>query len=125
MRSLPAVLALPGLSLALLVANTPATPAPRPDRKDVTYAADIKPIFDRNCVDCHGPKKAKSKIRLDSLELALKGNTKGKIIEPGDVSKGALVKAVTRVSKTPMPPKVPLPADQIALIRAWVEQGAK
>ena len=41
---------------------------PASDQKDVTYAKDIKPIFDKSCVKCHGAEKPKGKLRLDSLE---------------------------------------------------------
>jgi mono/diheme cytochrome c family protein len=33
----------------------------------------IQPLFDAHCVSCHGPKKEKGKLRLDSLEATLKG----------------------------------------------------
>jgi mono/diheme cytochrome c family protein len=37
------------------------------------YAKVIQPLFDAHCVSCHGPKKEKGKLRLDSLEATLKG----------------------------------------------------
>src|SRR5690242_18114962 len=46
---------------------------PIADKKDVTYGQDIKPIFEKSCFSCHGPEKAKGKLRLDSLAAALKG----------------------------------------------------
>jgi len=46
----------------------PLTPAQKAD-----YAQVIQPLFDAHCVSCHGPKKEKGKLRLDSLEATLKG----------------------------------------------------
>ena len=57
---------------------------PASDQKGVTYAKDIKPIFEKSCVKCHGAEKPKAKLRLDSLEGALKGGEDGKVIEPGN-----------------------------------------
>jgi mono/diheme cytochrome c family protein len=37
------------------------------------YAKVIQPLFEAHCVSCHGPKKEKGKLRLDSLEATLKG----------------------------------------------------
>ena len=51
-----------------------AEPAPSlsPAQK-ADYAQVIQPLFDAHCVSCHGPKKEKGKLRLDSLEATLKG----------------------------------------------------
>src|ERR1051326_5723543 len=54
---------------------------PPASRQGVTYAADIKPILEKSCFGCHGPQKQKGKLRLDSLEAALKGSENGKVIE--------------------------------------------
>jgi hypothetical protein len=100
----------------------------------VTYASDIKPIFEKSCVKCHGPQKPKSKFRLDSLEAALKGGENGKDIVPGKSDKSPLVFAVAHVGDDDdkyMPPPqeqskiAPLTKEQIGLIRAWINQGAK
>jgi mono/diheme cytochrome c family protein len=119
--------AIVGLSL-LGVSSAGAQSAPAATAKnEVTFAKDIQPLFQKSCVECHGPNKSKGKIRLDTLELALKGGSKGKILEPGDLTKGPLVRSIARQGKEPMPPKdkKPLTAEEVALIRAWVEQGAK
>jgi mono/diheme cytochrome c family protein len=106
---------------------------PPSDRKDVTYANDIKPIFENSCVKCHGAEKPKAKLRLNSLEGALKGGEDGKVIKPGKSAESVLVHNVAHISAEDdwMPPpdnkaKIPpLTAEQIGLIRAWIDQGAK
>src|SRR5580700_7374870 len=64
---------------------------PPSDRKDVTYAADIKPIFDSSCVKCHSGPKAKGKLHLDTLASALKGGDDGNEIVPGNSATSTLV----------------------------------
>ena len=70
------------ISLLLTVgalAATPSTPkkaesaAPLSPAQKADYAQVIQPLFDAHCVSCHGPKKEKGKLRLDSLEATLKG----------------------------------------------------
>src|SRR3954469_18800452 len=103
---------------------------PASDQKDVTYAKDIKPIFEKSCVKCHGAEKPKAKLRLDSLEGALKGGEDGKVIEPGKSADSMLVHNVARLGEEDywMPPKdnkakiPPLTKDEIGLIRAWIDQ---
>ena len=106
---------------------------PASTKKGVTYAGDIKAIFDKSCVKCHGAEKPKAKLRLDSLEGALKGSKDNKVIEPGNSAKSMLVHNIAQIGDedTWMPPKdnkakiAPLTKDEIGLVRAWIDQGAK
>jgi mono/diheme cytochrome c family protein len=106
---------------------------PASEKKGVTYEADIKPIFEKSCIKCHGSEKQKGKLRLDTLAATLKGGEDGKVIEAGDSAKSMLVHNVAHVGDEDMfmpPPdnkdKIPpLTKEQIGLIRAWIDQGAK
>lgn len=104
-------------------------PAPAA-KTGVTYAADIKPIFEKSCFKCHGAEKQKGKLRLDNLEAAKKGGENGAVFEAGKSEKSHLVHSVARIldEDENMPPEGkgdPLTKDQVALIRAWIDQGAK
>lgn len=106
---------------------------PASTQKGVTYAKDIKPLFEKSCVKCHGAEKPKAKLRLDNLEGALKGSADNKVIEPGNSAKSMLVHSVAQLGEEDywMPPvdnkaKIPpLTKEQVGLIRAWIDQGAK
>jgi len=109
-------------------AETDATNLPPPAAVTVDFARDIKPIFD-NCLRCHGPQKPKSDFRLDNLQDALKGgddNTND--IVPGESAKSLLIAYVARqVPDMEMPPSgkgSPLTTNQVAVLRAWIDQGA-
>ncbi len=65
----------------------------------VTYATDIKPIFDASCVKCHSGDSAKARLHLDTLEGALKGTKDGKVVKPGDSAKSLIVKAVAHLEQ--------------------------
>jgi hypothetical protein len=119
-----------GLALAAIAADLP----PAANKTGVTYAADIKPIFEASCVKCHSGDKPKAHLKLDTLENALKGSKDGKVITAGDSAKSLLVKCVAHATDDQdswMPPPHnkanigPLTPDQIGLLRAWIDQGAK
>lgn len=156
-------------------------PAPAA-KKGVTYATDIKPLFEASCLRCHGAERPKAELRLNSLESVLKGGKDGKVVIPGDGKKSLLLIAVARLDdETAMPPTrgpgrggpgggkrpggggpgapgggdrpqggpgggsgqrpgggaggpgggnfgpppKPLTSEQVSLVRAWIEQGAK
>jgi mono/diheme cytochrome c family protein len=102
---------------------------PTAGKKGVTYAKDIRPIFEKTCFNCHGPEKQKGELRVDSLEAVLKGSEHGKVVVPGKTDKSPLLWSVARLDEdTAMPPEGkadPLTKEQVSLVRAWIEQGAK
>jgi len=107
---------------------------PASTKAGVTYATDIQPIFAKSCYPCHGPKtpKPKGKLRLDTLELVLKGSEDGAVVVPKDLVNSPLLASVAKIGDPDdyMPPPkkrdiAPLTKEQVGLIRAWIEQGAK
>lgn len=92
------------------------------------YAKHINPILDANCVGCHGEAKTKGGLRLDSYELLMKGGKDGPVIVPGHPEKSLLLERVTLPANhkllMPAEGKPPLKPDEIAWIKAWVQQGA-
>jgi hypothetical protein len=117
---------------AIVVLADDATLPPAATKTGVTFATDIKPIFADACVKCHDSTKAKqgAKLSLDTLEGVLKGDRDGKVVTPGDSAHSDLVLSVAHVGDpgTFMPKgksAKPLTPEQIGLIRAWIDQGAK
>ena len=107
---------------------------PASTNQGVTYAADIKPILDTSCAKCHSGDKPKAKLKLDSLENVLKGGKDGKVIIAGDSVKSPLILSAAHLTSDEdlwMPPRKfenkfhPLTPEQIGLVRAWIDQGAK
>jgi mono/diheme cytochrome c family protein len=92
------------------------------------YAKHINPIFDSNCVACHGVGKVKGGLRLDSYDLVMKGGQDGVVIVAGQPEKSMLLTRITlppgHKQFMPAEGKPPLSAEQIAWIKAWIEQGA-
>jgi mono/diheme cytochrome c family protein len=93
----------------------------------VDFAKSIKPIFESRCIECHGPKKQKGKLRLDSKEAAQKGGDSGKSIVAGKPDESDMIHRITlpEDNDDKMPPKGDrLTKDQIEAIRKWIAEGA-
>lgn len=97
----------------------PLSPAQKAD-----YAKVIQPLFDAHCVSCHGPKKEKGRLRLDTLEATLKGG-KNPTFEVGKPDGSMLLARVflDRGAGDVMPPKSekPLTERQKEALYAFVE----
>lgn len=117
------------LSVALLTAVSSGAlrAAEPPSPGEVDFATVIRPILEKNCVECHGPEKSKAGLRLDLKTDALKGGDTGALLVAGDSAKSLLVQVVegTHADISRMPKKRdPLSPGQIALLRKWIDQGA-
>src|SRR5882724_4763352 len=100
---------------------------PSPAARQVDFAKDIQPILENNCYECHGLKKQKGGLRLDQKGAALEGGESGPLLVAGKSAESLLILAVAGAKDglAQMPKKRdPLPADQIGLLRAWIDQGA-
>ena len=108
------------LTRSALQAQKPVPAAP------VDFARDIEPILQSTCYECHGPDKARGRLRLDQRGAALKGGMTGPAVIPGNSEQSLLVRRILGLDDEERMPKDgdPLPADKIAVIRAWIDQGA-
>ncbi|MHA3774669.1 PSD1 and planctomycete cytochrome C domain-containing protein [Verrucomicrobiota bacterium sgz303538] len=103
-----------------------AASLPPPTERTVDFVKDIQPIFQGACYDCHGPKKQEAGFRLDHKPTALKGGELGPAITPGKSADSLLVHFVAGLRDEGVMPKKGnrLSAEQIGLLRAWIDQGA-
>ena len=101
---------------------------PIPAERRVDFATDIRPLFDRSCMKCHGDIRPKSDYRMTSREAALAGGELGVAILPGDSADSPLVHYIAGlVEDMEMPPKGKAPSlspKEISLVRGWIDQGA-
>jgi uncharacterized membrane protein len=105
--------------IALLTTKTPPTSF---------YAMHINPIFDSNCATCHGAAKSNGGLRLDSYDALMKGGKDGAVILAGDPQRSLLLQRVTlppdHKQFMPAEGRPPLRPEEIAWIKAWIQQGA-
>ena len=98
----------------------------------LSFNDDIQPILSEHCFHCHGPDPGsrKGELRLDRPEFAFLPRKEGGVaIAKGDASGSLLIRRVTSTDpKYVMPPPEehkPLRAEQVALLRRWIEEGAE
>jgi hypothetical protein len=97
--------------------------------RQVDFVKDIQPIFAKACYSCHGRQTQESGLRLDRKEDAFKGGDSGSVIFAHESAKSRLIERVAGLDEDagPMPPEgsgEPLSSQQVALLRAWIDQGA-
>src|SRR5436190_793425 len=94
----------------------------------IDYNAQVKPIFNKKCIACHGGVKAKSNFSLLFREDALKPAKSGKYpIVPGYPGKSEMIRRITNNDPDErMPYKHdPLTKEEISILRKWIRQGAE
>jgi hypothetical protein len=91
-----------------------------------SFKRDIAPILLNNCLACHGPKKAEGGYRIDTFE---------RVIAAGDSTQAGFTakdlegsEAFRRIISTDVKERMPLegdplPAEQVALLKQWIEAG--
>ncbi len=116
MRSLCSIL------LLLFLGATPSAAEP------VDYLRQVKPLLSARCFACHAALQQKGDLRLDTVKLLREGGSNGPAVVAGNSAQSLLIERVLGARKTPrMPPTSEgdgLPAKDIALLRAWIDQGA-
>jgi WD40 repeat protein len=109
-------------------AKPAAAPAPAAGAKLVSFKADIAPLLVKNCLACHGASDPKGDYQLHTFALLTKAGSSGEApVTAGKPEASELLRLLTTGEKEERMPKDgdPLPADQIALIKQWIAEGAK
>jgi ankyrin repeat protein len=89
----------------------------------VDYANDVRPILQENCVECHGPLKQRAGMRVDRRSSVLKALSRR--VVPGSSENSFLYHRIMGEYGSQMPPDGALKPNQIATIKAWIDQGAE
>lgn len=112
---------------------TSTTPAPieidqqLPQVAVVSYLRDLRPLLEARCFKCHGPRRQRSNLRLDTRSGIFAVHDDLVIVAPNDPDGSEMVRRTSLPAEHDdrMPPDdPPLTEEQILLIRTWVEEGA-
>src|SRR5262249_37709244 len=106
---------------ALLVVASLALAGPTPAADAVDFAHDILPLLKARCAECHTNGKYKGGVSFDTRAALLKS----KAVVPGNSAPSeATARATAKDDAERMPPKgTPLTEKEVALLRAWIDQG--
>jgi ankyrin repeat protein len=92
--------------------------------RTIDFARDVQPIFKQSCVSCHGPIIHQNGFRLDRRSDAMRGGTIA-VIGPGNSEGSRLYLRLVGSEFGPqMPPFGELKPEEVATIKAWIDQGA-
>jgi hypothetical protein len=115
--------ALRWLTAVAVLAATTAVGAQTPSQID--FQRDVQPILREHCIACHGPELQMNGFRLDRRADAMRGGLQTNI-GPGNADGSRMYHRVADTSVGPrMPPAGPLSANQIDIIRQWIDEGAE
>jgi uncharacterized membrane protein/YHS domain-containing protein len=108
-------------TVAVILPSNPSLGAP-------VFASLVKPVLEQNCVSCHGPEKAKGKLRVDTFAALIQGAESGPVVLPGKSAESAMIKRMRLplTDEDHMPPDgKPQPSRaEIALLEWWIDAGA-
>jgi dipeptidyl aminopeptidase/acylaminoacyl peptidase/mono/diheme cytochrome c family protein len=112
--------AIVALGVAIVSAQTPATPVGPPD-----FSRDVMPIFESNCLRCHNSAEEKGGLLLESYDDLMRGGDDGVPVVAGNADDSPMIRQLEARAKPKMPPKADLRPEDIATLRAWIAAGAK
>ncbi len=93
----------------------------------LSFTTDVRPVLEKHCVNCHHDGALMGDLKLQSRATAFATRAKGPVILPGDPENSPLFKVLVLPGADPkaMPPEGhQIPAEQIALIKRWILEGA-
>ena len=127
-RAAPIALAacLWGAAVLAVSQNATSSAGQAPGRALIDYQQQIHPVLDASCSECHSQDKRKGGLSLATYSDVLEGGRNGAAVRPGNSAGSLLVHRITGQTEPQMPKdELPLDAASIALIRLWIDQGAR
>ena len=115
----------PHTLLALFCTSTAALAA------DLDYYKDVYPFLKTNCISCHNKTTTKADLNMETPALMIKGGEAGTALIPGKSAESLVVQASLHQHDMEMPPgnnksgAVNLTPAEIAILKQWIDQGAK
>ncbi|MCM8533372.1 MAG: DUF1553 domain-containing protein [Lentisphaeraceae bacterium] len=113
------------MNLKLLMAFTFCLTSLTADDGIHFFETKVRPIFAEHCYKCHGEKKHKGGLSLNSVEGILSGGETEQLFVSGQPDNSFIIEAIKRLDEDfAMPPKNPLPKDKIKTLETWIRMGA-
>lgn len=99
---------------------------PPPADFRVDFVKDVKPILREHCYECHSTGNEEAALNLALKSRALEGGESGRAISSGNSVSSPIIHVVSGLDQDRMMPPdgEPLTAEQVGILRAWIDQGA-
>ena len=90
------------------------------------YSTDVAPLLKKYCVGCHNGDDLEGDLSLETFADLQKGGENGPPLVAGESAKSLLIQLITGEEEPQMPPEdnAAPTAEEIAIIKAWVDAGA-
>jgi len=89
----------------------------------VSFSADVAPLLEKHCTECHSDENAELGLKLDTYEGVMLGSDYGTVVEAGD---GAGSLLVDMIASGDMPEDGDgVPAEELEVIKTWIDEGAE
>jgi WD40 repeat protein len=111
----------------LLVSSAAVTSGAAP----IDYDTQVYPFLKDNCIACHNKTTTKGGLNMETPDLMEKGGESDKGLIPGKGAESIIYQAAAHTWDSEMPPKgnkvgaVNLTTQQLALLKDWIDQGAR
>jgi len=111
--------------------NEPIAPLEEPVQGGLVQAQivvwkDVYPVFENNCLPCHGPQKQLANFRVDRSEDFFGSKDRPPLVIPGQSSISPLIAIVSGAKKDmPMADRHKLSSQEVDLLKAWIDSGAE
>jgi hypothetical protein len=111
--------------------NEPMAPLEEPvqgglGKAQVIFGEDVYPIFEKNCLPCHGPQKQLANFRVDHREDFFESKDRPPLVIPWQSSVSPLIAMVSGAKKDmPMADRHKLSGQYVALLKVWIDSGAE
>lgn len=94
--------------------------AGRGEDASALWSSTIQPLFDVQCVKCHGPLEQKGGLELDTPAAVLRGGDEGRVVVPGEPDASRLYRNLAAGADPHMPPKKQLSDADRQAVHRWI-----
>ena len=115
------------LAVLLMVAVSSHAALGAEEAKPITYDDHVSAILKKNCLQCHGESKQEAGLNLASYASVVQGGSGGAVVVAGRSAASRMLAVISAEDPDErMPPdNDPLPADQVAMIKTWIDTGLR
>ena len=93
--------------------------------KAIAFGKDVVPVLRTACLGCHSGATPSGGYSVASYDDVVRPGRNGAVVVAGKPSESRLFRLVAGLSKPTMPPGAGLKANDIEILRRWIESGAK
>ncbi len=88
---------------------------------DSSFSSEVRPIFAKHCLECHGADEPEKGLDLTSVPKLLNGSKAGAVLSPGHARASLLMQVLSKDAEPHMPPDSQLTEAEMATLAKWID----